>query len=143
MIEDNILEDAAGGTILGVEHSARDIKSNKGRTYMTIALNRNVVRWTEPFLQRYASSGAKALPPGLILGHLPSHDPEEFVVQAAGNRLEAPAGLKAPESLLIHAVKYNSQKLLNRKYSLPLGRGGSADATRSDAASSSSGSSRR
>ena len=143
VIEDNILEDAAGGTILGVEHSARDIKSNKGRTYMTIALNRNVVRWTEPFLQRYASSGAKALPPGLILGHLPSHDPEEFVVQAAGNRLEAPAGLKAPESLLIHAVKYNSQKLLNRKYSLPVGRGGSADATRSDAASSGSGRSRR
>ena len=63
VIEDNTLEDAAGGTILGVEHSARDIKSNKGRTYMTIALNRNVVRWTEPFLQRYASSGAKALPP--------------------------------------------------------------------------------
>ena len=143
VIEDNILEDAAGGAVLGVEHSARDVKSNKGRTYMTIALNRNVVRWTEPFLQRYASSGAKALPPGLILGHLPSHDPEEFVVQAAGNRLEAPAGLKAPESLLIHAVKYNSQKLLNRKYSLPKGPGGSADATRSDAASSSSGRSRR
>ena len=143
VIEDNILEDAAGGAMLGVEHSARDVKSNKGRTYMTIALNRNVVRWTEPFLQRYASSGAKALPPGLILGHLPSHDPEEFVVQAAGNRLEAPAGLKAPESLLIHAVKYNSQKLLNRKFSLPTGPGGSADATRSDAASSSSGSSRR
>src|SRR5208282_1677052 len=42
VIEDNILEDAAGGAVLGVEHSARYIKSNKGRTYMTIALNRNV-----------------------------------------------------------------------------------------------------
>ena len=62
MIEDNILEDAAGGTILGVEHSARDIKSNKGRAYMTITLNRNVVRWTEPFLQRYASSARRRFP---------------------------------------------------------------------------------
>jgi hypothetical protein len=110
---------------------------------MTIALNRNVVRWTEPFLQRHASSGAKAPPPGLILGYLPSHDPDEFVVQAAGNRLEAPAGMKAPESLLIPAALYNSHKLLNRKYSLPKGPGGSAAAARPDAAGSSPGSSRR
>ena len=63
VIEDNILEDAAGGAVLGVEHSARYIKSNKGRTYMTIALNRNVVRWTEPFLQRYAGSARSRFPP--------------------------------------------------------------------------------
>ncbi len=142
VIEDNILEDAAGGSILGVEHSTY-IKSNKGRTYMAIALNRNVVRWTEPFLQRHASSGAKSPPPGLVLGYPPTHDPEEFVVHAADNRLEAPASLKAPESLLIHAAKYNSQKLLNRKYTLPTGPGGSADAARPDAAGSSSESSRR
>jgi len=143
VIEDNILEDVVDGSALGVEHSASYIKSNKGRTYMTIALNRNVVRWTESFLRRHAGSAAKPLPPGLILGFLPSHDPEEFVVQAAGNRLEAPAGVKAPESLLIHAAKYNSQKLLNRKFSLPMGPGGPADATRPDAANSSSSRSRR
>jgi hypothetical protein len=143
VIEDNIFEDAAGGTILGVEHSARDIKSNKGRTYMSIALDRNVVRWSEPFLQRYASSGAKGLPPGLILGHLPSHDPDEFVVHASGNRLEAPTRVREAESLLVRAARYNSQKLLNRKYSLPTRPGGSADASRPDAASSSAGNARR
>ncbi len=141
VIEDNILEDAAGGAVLGVEHSATAVKSNKGRTYMTIALSRNVVRWTEPFLQRYASSGAKAPPPGLVLGYLPSHDPEEFVVHAADNRLEAPARLQASESLLVRAARFNSQKLLNRVYSLPAGPVGTADAPHTDAAGS--GSSRR
>jgi hypothetical protein len=100
---------------------------------MTIALNRNIVRWSKPFLQRYAASGVRSLPPGLILGHLPSHDPEEFIIQAAGNRLEAPGGLNAPESLLIPAAKYNSQTLLNRKYSLPTASGDSADAASSHA----------
>jgi hypothetical protein len=99
---------------------------------MTIALNRNVVRWSEPFLQRYKSSGAKSLPPGLILGHLPSHDPGELVIQAAGNRLESPAGLKAPASLLIHAARYNAQTQENRKYSLATGPAKSADAAASN-----------
>lgn len=143
VIEDNILEDAGGGSILGVEHSARDIKSNKGRTYMTVVLNRNVVRWTEPFLQRSASSASKSLPPGLILGHLPSHDPDEFVVQAADNRLEAPAGLKAPGSLLIRAASFNTQKLLNREFGLPMGQASSTDSKTPDAASSGTGTSRR
>jgi hypothetical protein len=110
---------------------------------MTITLNRNVVRWTEPFLKRSASTTPNALPPGLVLGHLPSHDPEEFVVQAAGNRLEAPTRLKAPESLLIRAAKYNSQKLLNRKYNLPQSPVGTTHSRPSDSASSSSGTSRR
>jgi hypothetical protein len=143
VIEDNVFEDSVGGSILGVEHNAQHIKSNKGRTYMTVALSRNVVRWSEPFLKRHASSGSKPLPPGFILGYLPSHDPEEFIVQASDNRLEAPPGLNAPESLLIQAAKYNSQKILNRKFSLPAGPLGTADASTSGPASSSPGSSRR
>ena len=38
------------------------------------------------------SSRDKPLPPPLTLGYAPSHDPGEFVVTAAGNRFEAPAG---------------------------------------------------
>ena len=112
VIEDNVLEDAGGGSILGVEHSAKSIKSNKGRTYMTIALNRNVVRWTEPFLQRRASSGTRTLPPGLILGHVPSHDPDEFVVRAEANRLEAPAGAKSHRKLADSrgAIQYSESR---------------------------------
>ena len=101
VIEDNILEDHETGGLLGVEHSPHN-KTNKGRTYMTIALNRNIMRWSEAFLSRHAQKGDKPLPPPLTLGYAPSHDPGEFVVTAAGNRFEAPAGYKkrwrAPDS---------------------------------------------
>ena len=107
-----------------MEHSARDIKSNQGRIYMTIALNGNTVRWSEAFLKRFAGSGAKGLPPGLILGYAPSHDPAEFVVKAADNRLDAPAGIKGTGSLTVNAAEYNSQKMLNRKFALPHHRPG-------------------
>ena len=119
VIEGNILEDADGGTILGMEHSARDIKSNQGRTYMTITLTGNTIRWSDSFLKRVASAGVKGPPPGLILGYAPSHDPGEFVVKAEDNGLEAPAGVKATGSLVVNAAEYNSQKMLNRKFALP------------------------
>ena len=114
VIEDNILEDHETGGLLGVEHSPHN-KTNKGRTYMTIALNRNVMRWSESFLSRHAQQADKPLPPLLTLGYAPSHDPGEFVVTAAGNRFEAPAGAQKAGVLLIHAALFNSQRLLNRK----------------------------
>jgi hypothetical protein len=119
VVEDNIMEDAQEGSLLGMEHSARDIKSNHGRTYMTITLKGNTVRWSGPYLKRFSSTAAKGLPTGLVLGHLPSHDPGEFVVKAEGNRLEAPAGVKGTGSLIVNAAEYNSQKMLNRKFALP------------------------
>ncbi len=137
VIEGNILEDAEGGTILGMEHSARDIKSNHGRTYMSIALNGNTVRWSDAFLKRFATTGAKGLPPGLILGYAPSHDPAEFVVKAADNHLDAPGGIKGTGSLTVNAAEYNSQKMLNRKFALPRTTGPV------DSASSSTGQPRR
>jgi hypothetical protein len=124
VIDDNLLADADGGTILGTEHS-RYVKSNQGRTYMTVALRGNTVRWSEPFLKQFAASSAGAgaptrgLPPGLILGYAPSSDPAEFVVKAAENRLDAPAGVKGTGSLVIHAAEYNGQRMLNRKFALP------------------------
>lgn len=119
VIEENILEDAEQGTVLGMEHSARDIKSNQGRTYMTITLKGNIIRWSDAFLKRHASAGGKEPPAGLILGYTPCHDPGEFVVKAEGNRLEAPAGVKGTGSLVVNAAEYNSQKMLNRKFALP------------------------
>jgi hypothetical protein len=137
VIDDNIFEDCQGGAWLGVEHSARDVKSNKGRTYMSIAMSRNVLCWSEAFLERRTAAGEKSLPPGLVLGHTPSHDPGEFVVKATGNRLRAPAGARSASSLLIHAAEYNSQKILDRKFALP------SDSGLPDAATSSPGRSRR
>jgi hypothetical protein len=117
VIEENVLEDAEKGSLLGLEHSAKDIKSAKGRTYMAIALNRNTVRWSEPFLRRQSNPTAGSLP-GLTLGFPPSHDPGELVVKASGNRLEAPPGVKAGAGLIIHAAVYNSQRMVNRKFGL-------------------------
>jgi hypothetical protein len=134
-IRSNVFEDNTGGTILGVEHSARDVKSNQGRTYMTVVLEGNSLRWTEPFLKRQASAEGKSVPPGLMLGYMPSHDAGEFVVRASDNCLEAPSGLSATSSLLIHAAEYNGQKMQGRTFSLPAGR--DAGAARSQPGSAS------
>ena len=60
VIEGNILEDAERGGVLGVQHDGRYIKTNRGRTYMSVKLNENVVRWSESFLSRQAASSPKA-----------------------------------------------------------------------------------
>jgi hypothetical protein len=119
VVADNLLEDAEKGSVLSVEHAAKDIKSSTGRVYMSVALERNVVRWSDAFLKRLARDGAKAMPPGLVLGDPPVHDASEFVVKASGNRLEAPAGVNASSSLTIHGAVYNTRKVLNRNFALP------------------------
>jgi hypothetical protein len=115
VIEENIFEDSQKGGLIGVEHSARDIKSNKGRTYMTIALSNNIVRWSEPFLNRTFSSGARSSPVGLTLGYLPSHDLGEFVVNLSGNRLEAPAGVNSTKARMIEHVSGKFISPMQRK----------------------------
>jgi hypothetical protein len=121
VIEENIFEDSQKGGLIGVEHSARDIKSNKGRTYMTIALTNNVVRWSEPFLSRNSPPGAKSSLVGLTLGYSPSHDLGEFVVNLSGNRLEAPAGVNSTKARMIEHVSGKFGSPMQRKSS-PAGR---------------------
>jgi hypothetical protein len=124
VVEHNVFEDALLGAVLGVEHAPRQIKSSQGRVYMSLGLDRNTVRWTEPFLRRSTQDGGKsAAPPGLTLGYTPSHDAGEFVVKASGNRLDAPAGVRPAGSMIIHAAEYNGRKFLNRTFSLPAGPG--------------------
>ena len=121
LIEANIMEDCVEAGTLGVEHDARYVKSNTGRTYMTVRFDHNTVRWSEPFLRRAA--GEKTVPVGVTLGYPPSHDPGELVVHAAGNQLEAAArkGLDPAHvpSLVIHAADYNAQRIVNRHFRLP------------------------
>jgi hypothetical protein len=142
VIEENTFEDSDKGAVLGVEHSLSN-KSNKGRNYMTIALNRNVIHWSEHFLSQRARTGAKSLPSGLTLGYTPSHDAGELVVKAAGNRLEASSGAQSAASLIIHAADFNSQRLLNRKFTLSSQTRGSLDAKKPSATGSSTNRSRR
>ncbi|WP_165220721.1 hypothetical protein [Aquisphaera insulae] len=133
VVRENTLEDNDLGARFTVDHSARYIKTNQGRVYMSLTLEDNVVRWTGGFLERIGSAAEKARPHGLVLGELPSHDPGELLVRASGNRLEAPGGVNVGASLIIDAADYNGQKLRNRKYSLSAepgtGRGGSAAST--------------
>ncbi len=118
VIEGNILEDAERGGILGVEHDGRFIKTNQGRTYMSVKLNENVVRWSEGFLGRLEASSPKQSPVGLTVGYSPSRDAGELIVTARDNRLEAPGGRQFAGSLVINAADFNSERLLDRKLSL-------------------------
>lgn len=111
VVERNILEDCEQGGIVGVEHSP-STKTNRGRTYMSLRLRDNVVRWTQPFLGAWERAGHKEPPPGLVIGYQPSADPEELIVSAAGNRLEA--GTHYPEltAVKVHTARFNGQKLV-------------------------------
>src|SRR5262249_54070300 len=122
VVEGNTLEDCALGGHIGVDHS-QYIKTNKGRTYMSVQVRHNVVRWSEPFLSRTARQAAKDQEPlaGLTLGYRPSHDPDELIVIAEGNTLDAPRGHRDAPALVIHAAQYNSQRVLNRRSKLPPG----------------------
>ena len=109
---------------------------------MSLTLSGNLVCWTEPFLKRLKASGAQVPPPGLVLGDAPSHDAGEFVVKAAGNRLEAPEARGKGEPGHQRG-RVQLQKLLNRKFSLPAAASTEASPTRPGAASTSAGGSRR
>jgi hypothetical protein len=118
VIERNILEDAEKGGTLGVEHDSRYMKSNQGRTYMEVRVDKNTVLWSEPFLRRMAH--AKTSPGALTIGYPPSRDPGELIVRAGQNRLEAPAAELYVPSLIIHAAMFNSQAILEQKFRLPM-----------------------
>src|SRR5262249_42979435 len=91
VIERNVVEDTDQAASLCVEHTAA-VKSNKGRTYMSMQLCDNVVRWTGPFVSRRARAATREPLPGLTVGCRPSADPNELVVTASGNSLDAPSG---------------------------------------------------
>ena len=117
LIEENILEDCEKGGTLGVEHDPRYIKSNQGRTYMTARVDDNVVRWSEPFVRRMTAE--KTVPAGLTVGYPASHDPDELVVRAARNRLEAPTVKSHVPTLVVPAANFNSRRIVNGRYRLP------------------------
>jgi hypothetical protein len=118
VIEQNTLEDGEQGATLGVEHDPRSVKSNQGRTYMTVRIDKNIVRWSEPFLKRMART--KTAPGGLIIGYAPSNDPGELIVRAAQNRLDAPTAELFVPSLVVRAAQFNSQRLVARQFRLPM-----------------------
>lgn len=113
VIAGNVIEDAEHGAVLGVEHDPRYVRSNQGRTYMTVELNDNVIRYSEAFLAHRTARSEPLV--GLTLGYPPTHDPLELRVLAHGNRLERLAGGRTATPLLIHGALYNSTRIVNRK----------------------------
>ena len=117
VIEGNILEDCERGGVLGVEHDPRYVKSNAGRTYMTVRVAHNVVRWIRTLFE--ACGGRAIGARGIDHRFSPSHDPGELVVHATGNRLEAPVVFDRVPTLVVQGANYNSQRLVSGRYRLP------------------------
>ena len=105
VVERNVLEDTEQGGVVGVEHTEA-VKSNKGRSYMSMQLRDNVVRWTEPFVSARLRSGGKEPLVGLTMNTAPSADPFELLVTASGNSLDAPIGYRdMPGAILAFIVQ--------------------------------------
>ncbi len=116
VIERNVIEDADRGGILSVLRSEYT-KSSRGRVYMTTALRNNTFRWTESFLKGRVEKGSKELPKGITIGSDLALDPNEQVIETAGNRLEAPAGVRAP-ALRVESGLINGHKIVGRSFEL-------------------------
>ncbi|AGA26191.1 right-handed parallel beta-helix repeat-containing protein [Singulisphaera acidiphila] len=116
--EKNILEDAVEGGLIGVEHS-QYTKANMGRTYMTISLKNNVIRWSDTFLRQRARAKEKAPLRGLTFGFLPSHDSGELVVTQQGDHLEAPASALGNVGVHVNAAQVNGLRITKKGFRLP------------------------
>ena len=93
VVEGNMLEDTEQGGEVGVEHSIA-IKTNKGRTYMSMQLRDNVVRWSEPFLaRRRPPRGAEGAAGGPDGGLPAVGRPVRVAGLGVGNTPGCPAGL--------------------------------------------------
>jgi hypothetical protein len=91
VVERNTLEDALEPASVAVMHGTQ-IKSNRGRVYMSVELKDNVARWSD----RYPRSATKREKPvGLNIGDEPSIDPGELVVKESGTKSEIGAGREA------------------------------------------------
>jgi hypothetical protein len=117
-IKDNVIEDCETGALIGVFHS-QYTKSNRGRTYQSVKLENNTIRWTSKFLAERRAQGKKEIPSAATLGYLPSLDPNELDIDAEGNHLEAPSLSSPVLSLWIRAANFNSKPILDRHFALP------------------------
>ena len=108
---------------------------------MTCDVRDNVVRWSEPFLTRMLRGRAHPTVPGLILGFRPSADPDELIVTAGGNALDAPREYREFAGMVINAANYNAHRIVDRSFKLPAARASGGDGRR-EARSGGSGSTR-
>jgi hypothetical protein len=118
IVEENLIEDSFQGALLGVEHS-QHTKSNVDRTYMTISLKDNIIRWSDAFLRQRARAKEATPLRGLTLGYLPSLDPGELLVTEQGDRLDAPPTAQAKDGVHVHSARVNGRPITKRGFRLP------------------------
>ena len=94
---DNVVEDANGGATFGfgVEHGP-PIKTNRGRTYMTLDLANNTFRWTPA-----------SKPTRVSIGYAPTLDPAELIITERGTRLEG----APPATAWVNGATINGQEV--------------------------------
>ncbi|WP_422926078.1 hypothetical protein [Singulisphaera sp. PoT] len=118
VFEDNVVEDSPNGGVIDVQH-AEQIKSNAGRTYLTVASLRNTVRWTDGFLREYLRAEKKTPPPGIRIGSTLSLDPGELVLIGEGDKFQAPAGTRPTEAMRVDSAMMNGRKVVKKAIILP------------------------
>ncbi|MHC5540051.1 right-handed parallel beta-helix repeat-containing protein, partial [Singulisphaera rosea] len=107
--EGNVIEDSPHGGIIEVEHSA-NVKANRGRTYLSITLRDNTVRWNDEFLRRLGR--AKSRPePGIKIGSPEAIDAGELVVGGRGDRLIAPPEIPASRAFQVDFATFNGKRI--------------------------------
>ena len=119
VVRGNIFEDAGSGATLGVEHDPKHIKVNTGRVYMSATVEDNIVRWTDAFAGRHARRAEAKPLRGLTMSQPGGKDAGEFVVKAARNTVDAPAGLKLGPTLSVNSAEYNKKPMLEQVFALP------------------------
>jgi len=119
VFEENIIEDSPHGGFFAVEHSEY-IRSNSGRTYMTLTLRNNTVRWTERFVKDHVRTQKRVPPPGIKIGSTLSLDPGELLVYSIGDHFQAPAGTRPSEAMRVDAAIINGSKIVRKAIVLPV-----------------------
>ncbi|MFO0909262.1 MAG: hypothetical protein U0794_13080 [Isosphaeraceae bacterium] len=116
--EGNIVEDAQTGASFAVQHGG-PIKSNKGRVYMTVNLKGNTVVWSDEFLKRIESNRVRNPLAGILLGSVPSLDPNELVIITVDDHLRAPVRAPRSSAMRVEAAVVNGRPFVKQNFSLP------------------------
>ena len=110
LIGRNVIEDSGRGANLAVEHGPQ-MKSTRGRMYLTATVAENTFRWSAPALARLKPGSAH----GLTIGEPGSLDGREALVSERETRVEVPRGEQAPEALRVLSGWVNGKVLLDGK----------------------------
>ncbi len=123
VVERNILEDAIEGA-LDRRPARRGRQDEQGKDlHEPAAPGQRRPMDSRTFLARRARAGEKMPPPGITLGYRPSLDPQDTLITASGNTLDAPAGYLDAPALLVIAASLNSQRVVDRALRLPAAAG--------------------